>query len=246
MNGVFSDNYLYSMLWWQFGRLSRNMLIERNWLIYVGNLEFYACDSLTGPNVLVRSNVYTGQLIVNCPGVESVNNLKITPAGQHVFVRPNQYSDTNDLKVGHVVVYTFNGAPNVQINVSNLLETGARYSVRDVQDYYGTPVATGAYTGSISVVLPDTNSPSPRVDRPAIVNWPVVARHTPKEFNCFVIERLDAQLTPPNPPTPPTNIVVITNYVWVTNYQVVNVTNAFTNTVWQFISPVMTTNLATP
>lgn len=66
------------------------------------------------------------------------------PAGIKVIVRPNQYEPGR----AHIVVYNWDLANFVDVDVSSLLPIGAKYEVRDVNNYFGTPIAQGIYNGT--------------------------------------------------------------------------------------------------
>jgi hypothetical protein len=73
------------------------------------------------------------------------------PTGAAVFVRPNRY----DRRRAHVTVYNWSQAARVVVPATKLagvpLVAGARYELRNAQDYYGDVVA-GVYDGSALVV----------------------------------------------------------------------------------------------
>lgn len=66
------------------------------------------------------------------------------PSPTRVFVRPNQYEQGR----AHIVVYNAELKQYVDADVSGVLPVGARYEVRNVQDYFAAPVLAGTYDGS--------------------------------------------------------------------------------------------------
>jgi Right handed beta helix region len=99
------------------------------------------------------------------------------PTGTKVFVWPNEY------EVGRatIVVYNWERAPAIDVDVASLLHNGARYEVRNVQDYFGAPVLSGVFDGK-PLHLPmgalRTAAPVGRTESPT---------PTGPEFNVFVL-----------------------------------------------------------
>lgn len=61
-----------------------------------------------------------------------------------VFVRPNKYEQGR----ANVVLYNSELKAYVDAEVSGILPAGARYEVRNVQDYFAAPVLAATYDGS--------------------------------------------------------------------------------------------------
>jgi len=81
-----------------------------------------------------------------------------TPAGMQVFVRPNEYEPDR----ATVIVYNWDRRGSASVDVSNILRAGGRYEVRNAQNFYGAPVASGTYSGgSISLPLSGVSPASP-------------------------------------------------------------------------------------
>lgn len=102
------------------------------------------------------------------------------PTGVEVFLRPNQY----DSGRAHIIVYNWAAQSTVTVNVSSVLPAGARFEVRNVQDYFGAPVLTGTYNGQ-QLVLPTSGL---SVERP--IGYDFTPAHTGPEFNAYVLLRL--------------------------------------------------------
>jgi parallel beta-helix repeat protein len=100
------------------------------------------------------------------------------PSGPKIFVRSNPHVPGRAM----IVVYNWNRASSVSVDLSGVLPTG-NYEVRNVQDWYGTPVTTGAYSGSGSISIPMSG-----VTPPAVVGG---APHTPPrtgpDFDVFIV-----------------------------------------------------------
>jgi len=65
------------------------------------------------------------------------------PTGVKIVVRPNRYEPGR----ANIIVYNWAQQSTVDVDVSGILDVGDRYVVKNVQDFYGTPVAGGFYTG---------------------------------------------------------------------------------------------------
>ena len=64
------------------------------------------------------------------------------PTGVKVFIRPNKY----DPHRGNIIIYNWNQADTVSVDVSSILSPGDKYALHSVQDYFGD-VTNGTYSG---------------------------------------------------------------------------------------------------
>ena len=64
------------------------------------------------------------------------------PSGVKAFVRPNKY----DSGRANIIVYNWNQANTVNVDVSSILHPGDTYELHNVQDYFGD-TTTGTYSG---------------------------------------------------------------------------------------------------
>jgi len=71
------------------------------------------------------------------------------PTTTKVVVRPNAYEPGR----ANVVVYNWGQDGSVSLDLSGMVPAGATYEIRNVQDFFGSPVTTGTYGGG-SVTLP--------------------------------------------------------------------------------------------
>jgi hypothetical protein len=127
------------------------------------------------------------------------NNTYLTsrPTGMKVFIRPNAYEAGR----GHIVVYNWDLAPTVGVNLSGLLSVGDSYEVRNGQNYLAAPVASGVYNGG-TVTLP-LGDLTPAQPTPYGMIAP--SEYTGKEFNVFVVLKTGGSTTPtPIPSATPT------------------------------------------
>jgi hypothetical protein len=99
------------------------------------------------------------------------------PRGVRVFLRSNHY----DPGRAHIIVYNWDLKPSIDVDVSAILRVGDYYEVRDVQNYFGPPVASGMYGGE-PIRLPLNLT---RVAQP--VGLRAQIKHTAPEFAVFVL-----------------------------------------------------------
>ena len=100
------------------------------------------------------------------------------PTGVWSFVRPNRYEPGR----ANVVIYNWNLQGSVQVDVSGVLTPGRPYVVRDSQNFFGPPVASGTYGGG-SISIPMTGLSI----APPVGNVPSRPSHTGPEFGAFVV-----------------------------------------------------------
>jgi hypothetical protein len=102
------------------------------------------------------------------------------PAGVDVHVRLNAYESQR----AHVIVYNWDLAGSVDVDLSGVLLPGARYEVRNAQNYFAAPVAEGIYDGS-PVTLPLAGlEPAQPVGSEGAID---ATEMTGAEFNVFVV-----------------------------------------------------------
>jgi hypothetical protein len=107
------------------------------------------------------------------------------PTGVQVFVRPSRSEPGR----AHIIVYNWARGRAVSADLSAVkLEVGSRFVIRDAQNYFEDPVATGTYSG-----LPVQIPMSGLTVAPPIGDGLKTPEHTGPEFAVFV-------LTPAPPP----------------------------------------------
>lgn len=75
-----------------------------------------------------------------------------------VIVRPNHYEAGR----ANIIVYNWAQLATVGVDLSPVLNLGDRYVVQNVQDFYGTPVASGVYQGgSLALPMAAVTPPAP-------------------------------------------------------------------------------------
>jgi hypothetical protein len=112
------------------------------------------------------------------------------PTGVKIVVRPNRYEAGRAI----IIVYNWDEQPVVSVDVSNTLRTGDRYVVRNAEDFYGVPVASGKYTGGpLALPIASITPPSPlgvTTAQPAPVTGPT--------FNVYVLMRIKPGVCTPD------------------------------------------------
>jgi hypothetical protein len=74
-----------------------------------------------------------------------------TPTGTWSYVRPNKY----EAKRANITIYNWNLSPKVSVDLSSILTAGDNYVIQDAENFYGPPVASGAYSGG-TIAIPMT------------------------------------------------------------------------------------------
>lgn len=99
-------------------------------------------------NYLVGTTSFTTWTSITQSGNTTIS-LSAKPSGTRVFVRPNRYEAGR----ANVIVYNWSNAGSVSVDLSGVMRAGDTYEVRNAQNFYGSPVATGTYGGG-SVSIP--------------------------------------------------------------------------------------------
>jgi len=101
-----------------------------------------------------------------------------TPTATQVFVRPNRYEPGR----ATVVVYNWGNQGSVAVDLTGIVAVGSRYEVRNVQDLFGAPVASGTFGGgTIAIPMGGVTPPQP------IGGSPVAPLVTGPAFDVFVV-----------------------------------------------------------
>lgn len=183
-NPVVQDNYCYFApskmqaigIDMQFGHGSKNAAVKDNYVACEGAMAF----KLKSEGAAVSGNTFVGN-VEGIKETEYPDNAYIggkRPTGLNVFVRPNQYEPGR----AHIAVFNWDNLDTVTADVSEVLKLGEAYEVRDVQNYFGPPVAAGAHDGK-PIELPMNLTAVAEV----IGTYHADFAHTPKEFGAFVL-----------------------------------------------------------
>ena len=147
---------------------------------------------------VVSGNLFNGGISQSGGSQDFITGNTYVPAGTHptqnqIFVRPNVYEPGR----ANITVFNWQDLQAVSVDVSSAgLSVGQAFEVVDTQNFFGSSVLTGVYTGS-AISLPMTGT---AVAQP-IGNAPFPAVHTGIEYGSFVLLPLTTQ-TPTPTPTP--------------------------------------------
>jgi hypothetical protein len=98
------------------------------------------------------------------------------PTGLKVFVRPNRYQAGR----GNIVIYNWDRANVVNVDVSSILNPGDGYELHNVQDYFGD-VVRGTYAGGLLTISMVGRSRVKPIGYDQIPSW----YHDPLKPNTF-------------------------------------------------------------
>ena len=148
------------------GQPLANNLVVRDNMTYFG-------PTLSGTNLTLGSGsglTATGNYVVGGSGIKqgtwsgaTISNntvLSASASGRStaVVVRPNVYEPGR----ANVIVYNWGQQGSVSVDASRFLPVGARYEIRNVQNLFGAPAASGTYGGgSITLPLAGVQPPVP-------------------------------------------------------------------------------------
>jgi parallel beta-helix repeat protein len=154
-----SDGAQTADLGWNYGAVHQDLTYTGNYLVGSVNVSRWTTVTQSGNTVLGTA----------------------PSSGTKVVVRPNPYEAGR----AHVIVYNWGGQGSVPADLGGVLQSGDRYEVRNVQNFYGTPVLSGTYAGgAISLPMTGTRPPTP------LGRSTAAAPTTGPEFDVFVVLRL--------------------------------------------------------
>ena len=111
-------------------------------------------------------------------GLGGTDQVAAAPSAPRVFVRPSSFEQGR----ANIVVYNWGRRSSVEVNLAGVLPAGARYEVRNVQNFFGTPVSTGVFGGgSISIPMGGV------APAPVIGGSPHAPIKTGPDFDVFVV-----------------------------------------------------------
>ena len=100
------------------------------------------------------------------------------PTGTWTFVEPSKYEKGR----ANIVIYNWDKKPNVPVDLSKALAVGTSFEIRDSENYFGSPVLKGTYSGSpvnipmngLTIAIPNGRIPTP-------------PSHTAPLFGAFIV-----------------------------------------------------------
>jgi hypothetical protein len=197
-NPVVTNNYTYfrsangnSNIGYSAG--TANAVVTNNYFIAGNVAERFVINA----GAQVTGNFFAGSLDPsNLPSVYPSNTYVASKptSGTSVFVRPNQYETGR----ANITVYNWGQASSVSANLSSSgLVSGDTFEIRDAFNYFGSPVATGTYTGSaVSIPMGGLSTATP------IGNGLVHPAHTAPEFGAFILLKTSSGGGGTTPPPP--------------------------------------------
>jgi len=138
---------------------------------------------LSATDVRMNGNTYIGGQTNNTRGFSESsypNNQYVTtrPKVVYIVVRPNYYEPGR----ANIAIYNWELKNSVAVDLSGVLKGGDSFEIRDVENYFGSPVATGVYSGApVTINMASLNA----------TMQPIGLRnkiaHTGVEFGAFVL-----------------------------------------------------------
>jgi hypothetical protein len=125
----------------------------------------YVGGSAQNGTVTVTGGYYVGTPALQLNRWSSVSKTGTTEipfaskpsSGTVVAVRPNLYEAGR----ANVIIYNWGLAGSVSVNLSDVLAVGQAYTVHNVCDLYGSPIASGTYNGgSVSLSMATMSPPA--------------------------------------------------------------------------------------
>jgi hypothetical protein len=99
------------------------------------------------------------------------------PTTNAIYVRPWSYETGK----ATVVVYNWTGALSVSVDLSSVMSNGNIYNIVDAQNPLGGPIASGIYSGPVSIPMTGMMIAQP------VGNDTGGRTHTPSEFGTFIV-----------------------------------------------------------
>lgn len=100
------------------------------------------------------------------------------PTGVWTSVRPNKYEPGR----ANISIYNWDQRSSVAVDISQAIAVGRNFEIRDVQNFYGSPVLSGTYSGG-TVNIPMSGL----TVAPANGSVPNSPAHTGPQFGAFVL-----------------------------------------------------------
>jgi hypothetical protein len=98
------------------------------------------------------------------------------PTGTVIRISPNAYEAGR----ANIAIYNWDKKSTVNVDLSSVLSVGSAYEIRNAQDFFGAPVASGTYSGgSVALPMSGLSVASP-------IGWSAPDPTGP-EFNAFIV-----------------------------------------------------------
>ncbi len=89
-------------------------------------------------------------------GWDTHSTMTLSLPANHVVVEPNTYERGR----ANVVVYNWRGAGAVTVDLSSALNAGDHFVVVNAQNFFGTPVVSGTYSGPVTIPISAISPPA--------------------------------------------------------------------------------------
>ena len=176
-NYTYSTGYGAAAMQLGYGAANKDAVVKDNYFVGPTSIRKWEKVALTG-----NTFIGTGTPVTVAPPVADprTSNVIVSgrPQGVKVAVRPNAYEPGR----AHVIVYNWDRRPAVDVDLSKVLKTGAKFKVASAQDFFGEPVLAGKYDGK-PVRLPMKEYRAV----PPVGKETYVPPATGPEFNVFVV-----------------------------------------------------------
>ncbi len=153
-----SGNHFYS------SRSGAVYAITQNGMPYTWNSNVYHSGSNRNVFGVAGDGIYQFAAWRNLTGYDQSGSATAAAMPNTVIVRPNAYSAGR----ANVLIYSPSGATTATINLSLAgLANGQGYTIRNAQDYFGTPVASGTYSTQNPNLVVSLSGPASTVAAPS-------------------------------------------------------------------------------
>ena len=176
-NYTYSTGYGAAAMQLGYGANNKDAVVKDNYFVGPTSIRKWEKVALTGNTFIGTGTPVTVDPPVADPRTSNVI-VSGRPQGVKVAVRPNAYEPGR----AHVIVYNWDRRPAVDVDLSKVLKTGAKFKVASAQDFFGEPVLAGKYDGK-PVRLPMKEYRAV----PPVGKETYVPPATGPEFNVFVV-----------------------------------------------------------
>jgi hypothetical protein len=177
-SATFTNNFV-----WVEGSPSSGTLIDATTLANFtacDNNDYRADSSLSVPFTYHGTDYSFANWKINS-GLDASSTFSTSkPGSAKVFVWPNEYKNGR----GMVTVVNWGLSANVSVDISSFISIGQSYRVRDVNNYFGTVVASGTYSGgTVSIPTAGVTCATP-------IGYGFTPATLGPEFNCWIVEKV--------------------------------------------------------
>jgi len=142
--------------------------------------------STTWESISMEGNTFIGPVNGEVDVSQHTDNtyLDQITSGSKVFLRPNAYEPGR----AHLIVYNWDHAASLNVDLTGLFEVGTAFEVRNVQNVFGEPIFEGLYDGNMVSIPLEGFEPVQPIG-PGLIS---PDEFTTPEFNVFLVRRADS------------------------------------------------------